>query len=91
MTTLTPMTPGRELALLRELGSIAIRIRALRAHDAGHHITQVKALETQTRLKWDEMRALRAAPGAGAPGFGGAEGYHITDRPPAQRAAIWKA
>ena len=91
MTTITPMTPGPELALLRELGAIAIRIRALRAHDAGHNVTQVKALEARTRLKWDEMRALRAAPVDDAPGYLGGEGYHITDRPPAHRAAVWKS
>ena len=91
MTTTIPMTPGPELALLRELGTIAIRIRALRAHDAGHHITQVKALEAQVRLKWDEMRALRAAPVDDVPGYLGAEGYHVTDRPPGQRAAVWKS
>jgi len=58
---------GEELQLLRELGTISDRIRALRANDAGLHGAQVKALELEIRLKWEQLRAWRAGPFMGDP------------------------
>ncbi len=56
------VTAGHEQQLLRELGVISDRIRALRATGAGSHGVQVKALEAESRLKWEQLRAQRAGP-----------------------------
>ncbi|HLB23109.1 MAG TPA: hypothetical protein VJP07_03365 [Dehalococcoidia bacterium] len=51
-----------ERRLLAEIAGIADRVRALRAGGVFHDGAQIKALEGQSRLKWDELRALRAGP-----------------------------
>jgi hypothetical protein len=56
---------AREAQLLREVGSIYDKVRALRVKDAGRHGPQIKALETESRLKWEQLRALRAGPAMG--------------------------
>ena len=54
--------PISERCLLAELGALSDRIRALRAK--GHpNAVQIHPLETQMRLKWQELRLLRAGPG----------------------------
>ena len=52
-----------ERRLIDEIGGLADRVRALRriggaSYDGG----QIKALETQSRAKWEELRSLRAGP-----------------------------
>jgi hypothetical protein len=54
-----------EAKLLREVGAISDRIRALRRKDAGLHGAQIKALEAESRLKWEQLRSLRAGPQTG--------------------------
>jgi hypothetical protein len=56
-----------ERSLLRELGALSDKIRALRTHNAGEHGDQIKALEAEQRSKWDALRALRAGPVAAQP------------------------
>lgn len=56
-----------ERSLLRELGVLSDKIRALRTHNAGEHGAQIKALEAEQRTKWDALRALRAGPVAAQP------------------------
>jgi hypothetical protein len=53
--------PTAERRLLTELGELSDRIRALRAesHPNG---AQIRPLEAQTSLKWQELRLLRAGP-----------------------------
>ena len=54
-----PTIPPAERRLLVELGALSDRIRVLRAE--GHpNGTQIKPLEAQTSLKWQELRSLRA-------------------------------
>ncbi len=53
--------PIAERRLLVELGALSDRIRVLRAErDPG--AVQIKPLEAQARLKWQELRLLRAGP-----------------------------
>ena len=56
------MSSEREATLLHQVGVISDRIRTLRAQDAVEHATQIKALEAESRVNWDELRALRAGP-----------------------------
>ena len=53
--------PTAERRLLAELGVLSDRIRALRAgpHPNG---VEIRPLEAQTSLKWQELRLLRAGP-----------------------------
>ena len=54
---------GREGGLLREIGGLHDRVRALR--QAPHRDSiQIKALEGEARSKWEELRRLRAEPNA---------------------------
>ena len=57
----------REAQLLREVGSIYDKVRALRVKEAGRNGPQIKALETESRLKWEQLRSLRAGPATGEP------------------------
>jgi hypothetical protein len=61
------MYTPREAQLLREVGGISDRIRALREKNAGRHGPQIKALEAESRIKWEQLRSLRAAPVTGEP------------------------
>jgi hypothetical protein len=47
-------------ALLNEIGALADEIRELRRLDARDGRAQIAALTATMRLKWQEMRALRA-------------------------------
>lgn len=52
-----------ERRLIDDIGGIADRVRELRrtggtSYDGG----QIKALEVQSRAKWEELRSLRAGP-----------------------------
>ena len=62
----TARTDTRETQLLREITGLSDRVRDLRARSAMANGTKIKALEQESRAKWAELRALRAAP-AGAP------------------------
>lgn len=55
------IVPAAERRLLAELGALSDRIRALRAarHPSG---SEIRPLEAQTSLKWQELRLLRAGP-----------------------------
>ena len=55
------ITHGDEAALLREIGVLSDRVRELRRSDR-HDPVQIKALEGQSRSKWEELRLLRAGP-----------------------------
>lgn len=50
-----------EAALLREIGLLSDRVRELRRSDHNDP-AQIKALEGQSRSKWEELRLLRAGP-----------------------------
>ena len=53
--------PTAERRLLAELGTLSDRIRALRAE--GHpNGSEIRPLEAQSSLKWQELRLLRAGP-----------------------------
>lgn len=52
----------REVGLLREIGAISDRVREMRRPGGHHDGTQIKALEAQSRSKWEELRLLRAGP-----------------------------
>jgi hypothetical protein len=53
--------------MLRDLGAISDRIRALREKNAGQHGAQIKALEAESRVKWEQLRSLRAGPPTNEP------------------------
>lgn len=53
--------PAAERRLLAELGSLSDRIRTLRA-ESDPSTVQIKPLEAQASLKWQELRMLRAGP-----------------------------
>jgi hypothetical protein len=53
------MVPAAERRLLADLGALSDRIRVLRAE--GHpNGVQIRPLEAQASLKWQELRLLRA-------------------------------
>ena len=52
----------REAQILREIGGLFDRVRELRRSDGRHDGAQIKALEGQSRVKWEELRLLRAGP-----------------------------
>ena len=66
--------PGRERGLLREIGGISDRVRELRRQGAASHGVQIKALEVESRSKWEELRMLRAGP--------------MNDGPPVERSRM---
>lgn len=53
--------PIAERRLLAELGALSDRIRVLRAGREPSAV-QIKPLEAQASLKWQELRLLRAGP-----------------------------
>ena len=55
-------TQTGEAALLREIGALSDRVRELRRANDRHDPAQIKALEGQSRSKWEELRLLRAGP-----------------------------
>ena len=56
-----PVDP-REAQILREIGGLFDRVRELRGSDGRLDGTQIKALEGESRAKWQELRLLRAGP-----------------------------
>lgn len=60
----------RENELLREIGALSDRVRRLRAASAAANGPQIKALEAQSRSKWEELRAGRATPDGVPPTIG---------------------
>ena len=50
----------RETEILREIGALSDRVRALRRPEGRPDGSQIKALEGQSRSKWEELRLLRA-------------------------------
>ena len=57
-------TSERERPILTDIGALSDRLRQLRASPR-LDTTQVRALEAQARLKWEELRAMRAGPANG--------------------------
>ena len=57
---MTSGTDPRERALLREIGALSDRVRELRRPDSGADGAQIKALEVESRSKWEELRQIRA-------------------------------
>lgn len=53
--------PTDERRLLAELGALSDRIRVLRA-ERDPSAVQIRPLEAQASLKWQELRLLRAGP-----------------------------
>ena len=54
-------TNDNERQILVDIGDLSDRLRQLRA--APHlDATELRALEAQARLKWEELRSLRAGP-----------------------------
>lgn len=49
-----------EMALLRDISALSDRVRALRRSEGRHDGTQIKALEGESRIKWEELRQVRA-------------------------------
>jgi hypothetical protein len=49
-----------ERAALREIGGLSDQVRSLRRTDAVGNKTHIQAVERQLRVKWDELRTLRA-------------------------------
>ena len=52
----------RETEILQEIGALFERVRALRQPAGRLDGAQIKALEGQSRAKWEELRLLRAGP-----------------------------
>jgi hypothetical protein len=57
-----PFEAEQEGRLLREIGGISDRVRELRRQGAASHGVQIKALEGESRAKWEELRMQRAGP-----------------------------
>ena len=56
-----PIDP-REAQLLKEIGLLTDRVRAGRRPENRMDGLQIKALEGESRSKWEELRLLRAGP-----------------------------
>lgn len=52
----------RETEILREIGELFERVRELRRPAGRLDSAQIKAIEAQSRVKWEELRLLRAGP-----------------------------
>jgi hypothetical protein len=50
-----------EQRLLREIGDLADRVRALRASPAPRDHSTIKTLEEQARAKWQALRSMRGS------------------------------
>jgi hypothetical protein len=50
----------RETEILQEIGALTSRVRELRRPEGRLDGIQIKALEGQSRSKWEELRLLRA-------------------------------
>jgi hypothetical protein len=48
--------------LLKEIGVLSDRVRAMRRVDSRLDTANIKALEVESRNKWEELRLLRAGP-----------------------------
>jgi hypothetical protein len=59
-TVKSPPAPERQL--LDEISGIAARLKTLRGDARSMNIDLIKALEQQSRTKWNELRLLRAGP-----------------------------
>ena len=55
-------TNETERRLLADIGRIADRVRAIRGPGVYHDGAAIKALETESRAKWEQLRTLRAGP-----------------------------
>jgi len=67
----TTSQADREQRLLDDIGKLADRVRTLRATPGVIDSPGIKALEDQSRSKWQELRTLRAGPAAAnAPSYG---------------------
>jgi hypothetical protein len=51
-----------ERRLLGDIAEIAMRLKRLRVAPTGVDRVQINALEQQSRMKWSELRLLRAGP-----------------------------
>ena len=60
-----PSSPERKL--LRQIGELADRVRALRAAPAPRDHQAIKSLEDQSRAKWQELRSIRGGSRAQEP------------------------
>lgn len=60
--TMIEDTRTLEHDVLIEIGTLCSRVRELRISDARGNETAIKALEIESRTKWDELRSLRAGP-----------------------------
>ena len=56
-----PIDP-REAELLKEIGVLTDRVREMRRPESPMDGLQIKALEGESRSKWEELRLLRAGP-----------------------------
>jgi hypothetical protein len=56
-----PIDP-RETQLLKEIGVLTDRVRAMRRPESRMDGIHIKALEGESRSKWEELRLLRAGP-----------------------------
>jgi hypothetical protein len=56
------LNDSEQKRLIDDIGRIADRVRAIRAPGMDHDGGQIKALEAQSRTKWEQLRALRAGP-----------------------------
>lgn len=59
---MTVAVDPRETEILREIGALSDRVRELRRPEGRLDGSQIKALEGQSRSKWEELRLLRAGP-----------------------------
>lgn len=51
-----------EQKLLSDIAGIADKVRAMRRPGARYEASEIRALEDQSRTKWQELRMLRAGP-----------------------------
>jgi hypothetical protein len=51
-----------EQTLLNEIAKLADRVRAMRAPGSRSEPHEIRALEDQSRSKWQQLRVLRAGP-----------------------------
>jgi len=64
MSDRTTITPPQERQLLSDIGALSDRLRKLRS-SGNLDPAQIRAVEAQSRVKWEELRAMRAGPATG--------------------------
>lgn len=57
-------TNSQERQILTDIGALSDRLRKLRA-SSSLDPAQIRAIEAQSRVKWEELRAMRAGPATG--------------------------